>query len=221
MVPSGARTTRVISRLGWDSRQTAQVRVGTWSGLRFGIGGGLLLGRRRVRVLTAGGGGRPARLGADVDAPAGQLGGQAGVLALLADGQAELPLRDDDVRDLVLLVDADAEHLGGAERLGHEAAGILVPQDDVHLLAVELGHDRLDSRAALPDGGALGVDALLPALDGDLRTAAGLAGDAADDDRPVVDLGDLHLHQATEEAPMRTAGHDHGAARGAAHLHDV
>ena len=38
-------------------------------------------------------------VGADVDAPAGQPGGEAGVLALLADRQRELEVGDDDPAD--------------------------------------------------------------------------------------------------------------------------
>src|SRR6187431_1871514 len=108
MDPSVARTMRVMSRFGCDWWQTAQVRVGTWSGRRFGIGRCLL---RLVRfcvlgVISAGGCGGNAGLTSDVDAPAGQLGRQPRILPLLADGEAELTLGDDDVGDLVLLVDA-------------------------------------------------------------------------------------------------------------------
>ena len=45
---------------------------------------------------------------ADVDAPAGQSGGQSGVLALAADGQREHPLGHGHAGDPVLLVDVDA-----------------------------------------------------------------------------------------------------------------
>src|SRR3712207_1581659 len=71
------------------------------------------LGCRRMNVLVGhekDGMGREeqldlARVGADVDSPARELRRQPRVLPLLADGEAELTLRDDDVGDLVLLVD--------------------------------------------------------------------------------------------------------------------
>ena len=44
--------------------------------------------------------------------------------------------------------------------------------------------------------------------DGDLRAAAGLAGDGLDLDRAAVDLGDLELEQALEEALVRAADED-------------
>ena len=57
--------------------------------------------RRRLLRLELG-------LALDVDPPAGQAGGQPGVLALLADGERELEVVDDDRRAVpVLLVEAD------------------------------------------------------------------------------------------------------------------
>ena len=96
-----------------------------------------------------------------------------------------------------------------------------MPQHDVHLLAVELGDDGLDPRSSLTHRRALGIDALLPALNRNLRAAARLAGDAADHDRAVIDLRDLHLHQPSQEAAVRPAGHDHGSPRRAADLEHV
>ncbi len=121
----------------------------------------------------------------------------------------------------MLLVDAHRDDLGRRQGLGHELPGILVPQDHVDLLAVELRHDRLDPRPALAHRGTLGVDAGLAALHRDLGAAPGLACQATDDDGPVVDLGDLHLHQPAKEATMRSAGHDDRPAGRAPHLHDV
>ena len=72
-------------------RPPARRRVGLGRGIG---GGGLRLGDRDVA--------------ADVDPPAGQPGGEPGVLALAADRQREHPLGDGHVRDPVLLVDVDA-----------------------------------------------------------------------------------------------------------------
>src|SRR5437870_108154 len=172
-------------------------------------------------ALIATCGGSHPRIRADVDPPAGELCGKARVLALLADRQAELSFGYDHVGDLVLLVDADIQHFRRRKSLGHVLRWILVPQHDVHLLAVELGHDRLDPRSKLTHGRSLGVAALLAALPRDPRPAAGLPGDAADHGCAVVDLGDLHLHQAAQKAAMRPAGDDHRSARGAADLENV
>src|SRR5439155_24626027 len=104
-VPSTPRTTRVISRFGRARRHATQVRSGTWRGFtspsalgryRGALGfrayrhDRLFLGQRLAAQLLGG------RLGValDVDAPACQLGRQPCVLALLADGERKLPLRD-------------------------------------------------------------------------------------------------------------------------------
>ena len=54
--------------------------------------------------------------------------------------------------------------------------------------------------------------------DGDLRAAAGLAGDGLDLDRAAVDLRDLELEQAAQEALVRAAHEDLRARGGAADL---
>ena len=96
----------------------------------------------------------------------------------------------------------------GLQRVGDEDAGVVAPRDDVDLLARQLGDDGLDARAALADGGADRVEALLARGDGDLGAAAGLAGDGLDLDRAAVDLGDLELEQALEEVLVRPADED-------------
>ena len=98
--------------------------------------------------------------------------------------------------------------------------GVVVPRDDVDLLAAELGDDGLDARAALADGGADRVEAFLARGDGDLRAAAGLAGDRLDLDRAAVDLGHLELEQAAQEALVGAADEDLRPAAGAADLED-
>ena len=100
------------------------------------------------------------------------------------------------------------DDLGRAQGVGHEEAGVVAPRDDVDLLAGQLGDDGLDASAALADGRADRIEALLARRDGDLRAAARLAGDRLDLDRAAVDLGDLELEQALEEALVRPADED-------------
>ena len=149
--------------VGLDRRRPSAIAAGVG---RRGLGGRLGLGDRDVA--------------ADVDPPAGQPRGEPGVLALAADGQREHPLGHGHARDPVLLVDVDRDDLGRAQRVGHEHGRVVVPRDDVDLLAGQLGDDGLDARAALADGRADRVEALLARRDGDLRAAAGLAGDGLD-----------------------------------------
>ena len=171
-------------------------------------GGRSALAARRRRLGRGGLGLGDRDVAPDVDPPAGQARGEPGVLALAADGQREHPLGHGHVRDAVLLVDVDGDDLGRAQRVGDEHAGVVVPRDDVDLLAGQLGDDGLDARAALADGRADRVEAVLARRDGDLGAAAGLAGDRLDLDRAAVDLGDLELEQALQEALVRPADED-------------
>ena len=66
-----------------------------------------------------------------------------------------------------------------------------------------------------------GIEPLLARGDGDLRAAAGLAGDRPDLDGAVVDLGDLELEQALQEALVRPADEQRRPARRAPDLEDV
>src|SRR4029450_7879918 len=88
------------------------------------------------------------------------------------------------------------------------------PRDDVDLLAAKLRDDHADARAARADAGADRVDALDVRLDGDLRAVAGLAGDPADLDEAVGDLGDLELEQRLGQL-RRAAREGHARALGA------
>ena len=64
-------------------------------------------------------------LALDVDLPAEQLGGEADVLALLADGQRELRVVDDDFELLLAEVgDGDAADLGRLQRLFGEGGDL-------------------------------------------------------------------------------------------------
>src|SRR5918998_1628303 len=150
-------------------------------------------------------------LGADVDAPAGQPGGEPGVLALAADRQRQLVVGHDHRGLLVLVVDEDLADAGGAERLGDEPGRLVVVGDDVDLLAAQLGDDHAHAGAARADARADRVDALLVRDDRDLRAVAGLARDVLDLDEAVGDLRDLELEQRLDEVRV-AAGHDDARA---------
>src|SRR5213075_2124150 len=131
---------------------------------------------------------------------AGQPRSQPGILALATDGQRQHPLGDRHAGDTVLLVDVDRDDLRRAESVRNEEAGVITPWDHVDLLAGQLGDDSLDPRAALADGGTDRVETVLARRDRDLRTAASLASDGLDLDRPAMELRDLELEQTLEEA---------------------
>ena len=112
----------------------------------------------------------------------------------------------------MLLIDIDRQDLRRAQRVGHEDRWVIVPRDDVDLLAGQLCDDRLDARAALADGRTDRVKTVLTRRDRHLRAAARLSGDRLDLDGAAVDLGHLELEQATQEALVGAADEDLRAA---------
>src|SRR5688500_178369 len=159
-------------------------------------------------------------LAADVDAPTGELCGKPSVLPFLADRKRQLPVRDYDVRGLVIGDDVDAHHVGWLESVGDVLLRLLIPLDDVDLLAAELVDDRLHPEAALPDARAARVDAGLARADRDLGARSGLARDTDDLHLAVVDLRHLELEQTLDQVLVRAADHDLWPAQRAADLDD-
>ena len=149
-------------------------------------------------------------LALDVDLAADQLGGEAHVLAALADGERELLVLDDDVevRHLAVVRHRDAGDLGRRQRAlgeGHQVVAVL---DDVDLLAAQLADDRLHARALHADAGAHRIDVALAAVDRDLGALAGGAHRGLDHHRAVVDLGHFHLEQLDQQARIGARQHD-------------
>src|SRR5205823_12241323 len=97
----------------------------------------------------------------------------------------------------------------------------VVPRDDVDLLATQLGHDRLNARAALTHRGAHRVQPVLAAGDRHLRAATGLPRDRLDLDRAGMNLRYLELKEAAQEALVRAADVDLRPAGGPADLEHV
>ena len=108
----------------------------------------------------------------DVELPAGELRGEAHVLALAADGERELLVRDDELHAAVGLVDDDlvAPRPAGWRRMT-KRAGSRSNGHDVDLLAAQLLHDGLHARALHADARADRIDVRVAAGDGDLASA--------------------------------------------------
>jgi hypothetical protein len=100
-------------------------------------------------------------LGQDVDRLAGQLAGEADILAAAADGERQLIVGDDDFDAVLFLVDDDAADGGRLERVDDEGRGVFAPGDDVDLLALHFLHDGLHAAALHADAGADRIDAEL------------------------------------------------------------
>src|SRR5205823_12240758 len=157
----------------------------------------------------------------DVDAPAGELGGQTHVLALLADGERQLLVFDDDFHDALAVVDdLDTLRLRRAQPVRHERHRILRPLDDVDLLAAELADDRLDARALHADACADRIDVALARVDRHLGAVARFADRAADHHGAVIDLRHFLLEQLDEQRRIRAREHDLRSLGAAIHALD-
>ena len=122
---------------------------------------------------------------------------------------------------LVLLVH---HHLGDfrrRQRVHQEGGFVGRPGDDVDLLALQFGDHRLHARAAHADAGADRVDGAVVGDHRHLGAAAGIAGDGADFDDAVVDLGHLLGEQLGHEAAVGPGKHDLRALGLAADVVDV
>src|SRR5262245_1718384 len=160
-------------------------------------------------------------LALDVDPPAGQPRRQAGVLALLADGQRQLVVGHDHLGHARGLVDAHLLDLRRGQGLGDELVGVVRERDDVDLLAPELVDHLSHASAARADAGTDGIDVGVVGPDRDLGAVPRLAGTRLDLDDAVGDLGHLELEQLEDQARMGARHDDLGPLGRAPDLDDV
>ena len=160
-------------------------------------------------------------LALDVDAPAREAGGQAGVLALLPDCQRELVVGHDHLGRTGLLVDAHLFDLGRREGLHHELRRLLGEGDDVDLLTAQLVDDHADTRPPGADARTDGIDVGVVRPHRDLGAVARLPGHSLELHHAVADLRHLQLEEALDQARVGAADDDLGALGGLAHLDDV
>src|SRR5215210_4394219 len=157
-------------------------------------------------------------LGLYVYLPVCQLHGEAGVLALAADGQRELVVGYDHLGLLLVLVQVDLAHARRTQGLCYKARRLGVPLDDVYLLVPELGDDGPHAAPARPNTGPNRIHTSFIGPDGHFRAQPGLAGDSPYLDEAVVDLGHLELEEVPEQPLVAPA---HGQAGSAPSLPDL
>src|SRR5215217_6303678 len=160
-------------------------------------------------------------LGLYVYLPVRQLHGEAGVLALAADGQRKLVVGYDYLRLLLVLVQVDLAHARGAQGLRYKARRLGVPLDDVYLLVPELGDNGPHTAPARPHAGPDGIHPGFLGPHGHLRAQPGLAGDGPYLDEAVVDLGHLQLEEVPEQPLMAPAHGQAGTAPSLPYLQQV
>ena len=150
------------------------------------------------------------------------MGAQAHILALVADGQAQLVVGHGHAAALGLAGQQfDLDDLGRGQGRGDKLGDVLAPADDIDLLAVQLLDDLLDADAAGTDAGTDGIDIGVLAPDSQLGAGTGLTGDGLDLNGAVVDFGDLQLKHALDQAGMGAADGNAGAAVRCQDIHDI
>src|SRR5207302_1276958 len=135
----------------------------------------------------------------DVHLPAGQFGGQSGVLAALADRQRKLVFADQDLHAASGFIDLKGLQLRGRERIRNKTPDMRIPLDDVHLFVVQLAHDVLHPLPAQADAGAHRVHLFVARPDRQLGAEAGLTRDPFDFNRAIADFGDFQLKKLHDE----------------------
>ena len=160
----------------------------------------------------------------DINAPADQLGSQAGVLSAFADGQRQLVIRNHNCGGLAVRVGVSQCHvadLGRAQRVANKRAGVPAPCHDVDLFSTQLVDDGLDAHTTDAHARSDGIDAFLQGSDGNLGTRPCLAGDALDLYGPTKDLGHFQFEKAAKHLPVRARDDDLRTSAGAPHLHHI
>ena len=157
----------------------------------------------------------------DVDLPARELARQADVLPASADGLAQLIIRDDQFHGERVFVDQHARHLRRLDGVAHEARRVLAVRDDVDLLAAELLHHGLDSRALHPHAGADGIHIGITTGDCDLGPAARLTGAGLDANDTLINLGHLHLEELDQQPGRSPREHNLRPPHVALYVQDV
>src|SRR6185437_7861132 len=132
----------------------------------------------------------------DINLPAEQLGGEADVLPLLADGEGELAVVHHDLEMAGFGAEhAHAGNLGRTEVVGGKLNRVLAELDDVNFFAAQLADDALHPHALHADAGTDAIHVLVAGNHRDLGALAGLAGDALDDHGAVINFWHFGLEE--------------------------
>src|SRR6185295_10091055 len=149
------------------------------------------------------------------------LGGEPHVLAAPTDRQGELALGDHNLDAVRILIQHHFGHFGRRQRIDDEGGSILVPLDDVDLLALQLADHRLHTLTAHADAGADRIDRGVLGNDGNFCPGAGISRHRLDLHDAIVDLRDLRPEQQRHEFGTSTGEKDLGPTLLAAHIIDV
>ena len=161
------------------------------------------------------------RLRSDIDLAAGQLGSQTRVLAFLADSKRQLIVRNDDTAGLVVRLHGGIDNISRSECRRNELCHILVPLDDIDLLAVQLAGDVGNTRTAGTNACTDRIDVLIVRNNSDLGAVACLTRDGLDLDDTGVNFRYLQLKQTLNQPRVGAGNNDLRAAGAAANLDEA
>src|SRR6185295_7887175 len=150
--------------------------------------------------------------------PAGQLAGEADVLAATTDGLREPILGYRDVHAVRVFIHHDRLDFGRRHRVDDKLRRVLIPGDDIHPLAGNFVRHRLHARTAHADASADRVDARVVSLHGDLGAHAGIAGSSQDLNESLPHFGNFELEQLDQEFGRRARKEQLRAARLGAYI---
>ncbi|AAW76474.1 hypothetical protein XOO3220 [Xanthomonas oryzae pv. oryzae KACC 10331] len=159
--------------------------------------------------------------GHHVELPAGQAAGQTHVLAALADRLRQAVFCHGQVHRVLVFIDDDRLHFGRRHRVDDEVGRILVPQHDVHALAIELVGDRLDARTTHTDARADRIGAGVVRDHGDLGAVARIACAGIDLDQALAHFRHFKLEQFDHEFRRGAADEQLRATRLGTHFGQI
>ena len=130
-------------------------------------------------------------------------------------------LRDDDFQNLVQrILDQDLGNPRGVQGIDGVLDDVVRVLDDVDLLSPQFPDHRIDPAASHADAGTHRVHVVVPARHRHLGPFSRFPNRILDDDRVVVDFGNLGLEQTDQEAGIAPGDHDLGTLGEAVHLDD-
>ena len=136
----------------------------------------------------------------DVNFPAQQLGRQADVLSLLANGQRELAVVHNHFQVFITGIDhCYPAYLGGLQCLFGKCYRVFMVFNYVNLLAAQLPNNGLHAHAFHAHTGAYRVYIFVSGHNGDFGALAGFAGNGPDLHGAVINFRDLSLEQVLHQ----------------------
>ena len=106
---------------------------------------------------------------------------------------------------MFFLVQADGRDLGRAEGTLYKQLDVRRIVDDVDILVAKLADNTMNTATLHTDTGTYRVDAVIVALNSNLCTLTGDAGNLLNGNQSVIDFGNFHFEQALQEHRRRTA----------------